>query len=72
LEKVWPYLTGWKRDIIVADTEHYDFNDFPIVLETLGSTPTKETVLGAFNLGTMKGKGALEIMTTYVRAFLDF
>jgi hypothetical protein len=29
LEEVWPQLTGWKRDIIVADTGHYDFSDFP-------------------------------------------
>ena len=72
LEQVWPHLTGWKRDIIVADTGHYDFSDYPIVFETLGITPTNETVLDANNLGTLKGTRALEIVTTYVGAFLDF
>ena len=26
----------WKRDLIVADTGHYDFSDYPIVFETSG------------------------------------
>ncbi|PMD12883.1 hypothetical protein NA56DRAFT_712646 [Hyaloscypha hepaticicola] len=72
LEKVWPHLTGWKRDIIVADTGHYDFSDYPVVFETLGVTPTNEIVLEHLGLGTLKGKRALEIVTTYVGAFLDF
>jgi len=72
LEQVWPHLTGWKRDIMVADTAHYDFSDYPIVFETLGIFPTNETVLGNINLGTLKGTRALEIVTTYVGAFLDF
>ena len=35
-------------------------------------SPTNETVLGNNNLGTLKGTRALEIVTTYVGAFLDF
>jgi len=57
---------------MVADTAHYDFSDYPIVFETLGIFPTNETVLGNINLGTLKGTRALEIVTTYVGAFLDF
>lgn len=72
-ETVWPNLSGWKRDIMVADTFHYDFSDFPIVFDTLGITPSNETVLETdLQLGTLKGKRALEIVTSYVGAFLDF
>lgn len=68
----WPLITGWKRDVIVAGTDHYDFTDYPIVFETLGITPCNQTVLDALLIGKMKGKRALEIVTTYVGAFLDF
>jgi hypothetical protein len=69
---VWPNLFGWKRDITVKGTGHYDFTDYPIVFETLGITPRNQTVLDNILLGTMKGKRALQIVTTYVGAFLDF
>jgi hypothetical protein len=72
-EAVWPNLSGWKRDIMVADAGHYDFSDYPILFETLGITPTNLTVLEAnLLIGTLNGKRALEIVTSYVGAFLDF
>jgi hypothetical protein len=53
-ETAWPLLTGWKRDIIVANTGHYEFTDYPIVFETLGITPSNETILEtSLLLGTM-------------------
>ena len=69
---IWPNLTWWKRDIIVNGTGHYDFSDYPIMFETLGITPSNQTVLDNIYVGNMKGKRALEIVTTYVKAFLDF
>lgn len=68
---VWPMLTGWKRDMIVADTEHYDFSDYPIVFETLGITPGKD-LAERLHLGPMEGNRALKIVTSYAGAFLDF
>lgn len=67
----WQNLTGWKREIVVAGTGHYDFSDYPIVFETLGITPNT-TVAVNNGLGPMEGKRALKIATTYVGAFLDF
>ncbi|TVY88323.1 putative 1-alkyl-2-acetylglycerophosphocholine esterase [Lachnellula willkommii] len=65
----WPNLLGWKKYLMVANTMHYDFSDYPVVFETLGITPTNGT---AFLLGDIKGKWQLEIVTSYVGAFLDF
>ncbi|TVY32647.1 putative 1-alkyl-2-acetylglycerophosphocholine esterase [Lachnellula occidentalis] len=65
----WPKLLGWKKYVMVANTMHYDFSDYPIVFETLGITPTNGT---NFLLGDLKGKRALEIVTSYVGVFLDF
>lgn len=67
----WPNLKGWKRDIIISGAGHYDFSDFPIVLETLGIKPNA-TVNDLLHLGSLEGHRALKIVTTYVTAFLEF
>jgi hypothetical protein len=69
--EAWPHLTGWKRNMMVNDTLHYDFSDTPIVYETLGITPGKNTSLEVA-IGGLGGKRALDITTSYVGAFLDF
>jgi dienelactone hydrolase len=71
-ETAWPHLTGWKKDIIITDTAHYDFSDYPILFETLGITPTAAVGAGGLHLGTLEGVRALHIVTTYVAAFLNF
>ncbi|MCJ1238413.1 hypothetical protein MMC14_006402 [Varicellaria rhodocarpa] len=71
--QAWPYITGWKRDVIVAETLHYDFSDYPILFETLGITPSEEIAQGPLLLvGSMEGTRALHLVTSYVGAFLDF
>lgn len=71
--EAWPHLLGWKRDVVVAGMQHYDFSDEPLVFETLGITPTPGgAVANTLHLGAMKGTRALQITTTYVSAFLDF
>ncbi len=70
----WPNITGWKRDVIVAQTLHYDFSDYPVVFETLGITPGVKVASNpnGIQIGTLKGARALQIVTSYVTAFLDF
>lgn len=68
----WPSITGWKRDIIINGTLHYDFSDYPIILETLKITPpTKIAESESILVGHLEGRRALQIVTTYVTAFLD-
>lgn len=67
---IWPKLRGWKLDIQLANSQHYTFSDFPIVLETLGIVPNA-TVAGNLLVTDLDGARALEIVTTYVGAFLD-
>jgi dienelactone hydrolase len=76
---VWPALTGWKREFMIANSNHYDFSDYPILFETLGITPNvatigpnNQTVVDNLLIGTLEGKRALDIVTTYSAAFLDF
>ena len=67
---IWPNLRGWKLDIILANSLHYTFSDFPIVLETLGIVPNATTAKNLL-VTDLNGSRALKIVTTYVTAFLD-
>lgn len=67
---IWPNLRGWKLDIILANSLHYTFSDFPIVLETLGIVPNATTAEKLL-VTDLDGKRALAIVTTYVTAFMD-
>ena len=67
---IWPHLHGWKLDIILANSQHYTFSDFPIILETLGIVPNATTATNLL-VTNLNGSRALEVVTTYVTAFLD-
>jgi pimeloyl-ACP methyl ester carboxylesterase len=70
----WPNIKGWKRDIIVAETQHYDFSDYPVLFESLDIRPGLKVASNpnGIDIGTLEGKRALQIVTSYVTAFLDF
>ena len=70
----WPSITGWKRDVVVAETLHYDFLDYPIDFETLDITPGPKVASNPneMQIGLLKGARALQIVTSYMTAFLDF
>ena len=66
----WYNLRGWKLDVMLANSQHYTFSDFPIVLETLRIVPNATTANKL--LGTdLNGSRALKIVATYVTAFMD-
>jgi pimeloyl-ACP methyl ester carboxylesterase len=67
---IWPNLRGWKLNVILSNSLHYTFSDFPIVLETLGIVPNATTG-NNLQVTDLNGSRALKIVTTYVTAFLD-
>jgi hypothetical protein len=70
--EAWPGMTGWKRDVMVTGAMHYDFSDYPILFETLGITPSAKVSADGIYIGSLGGKRALTIVSSYVTAFLDF
>ncbi|MFD9702497.1 alpha/beta hydrolase family protein [Lentzea sp. NPDC059081] len=56
----WPHLTGWRRWLHVPDTGHSSLSDIAVVGEWLG-LPAEP----------LPGKRVVEIMRTYVAAFVD-
>jgi pimeloyl-ACP methyl ester carboxylesterase len=70
-EAIWPKLTGWKRELMLAGSQHGTFTDLPDLVDILGigaELPGEVTKL----LGTIDGRRAFDIVTTYVQAFFDF
>ena len=66
----WANQRAWKLDIMLANSQHYTFTDFPIVLETLGIV-SNATTNAKLLVTDLNGARALNIVTTYVTAFLD-
>jgi hypothetical protein len=67
-----PSLRGWKRHVIVVGALHNDFSDYPILFEQLGISPMGTVATENIYLGVLKGTRAMDIVTDYVGAFLDF
>ena len=70
-EATWPHLTGWKRGLMLAGSQHNTFTDLPDIVDVLGigtNLPPAATDM----LGTIDGARAFEVMTAYVEAFFDF
>jgi predicted dienelactone hydrolase len=67
---IWSRLRAFKLDIVVANSLHYTFSDYPIAFETLGVVPNNASAQAA-QVTNMDGRRALKIVTTYVTAFLD-
>jgi dienelactone hydrolase len=67
----WQNLTGWKREITVVGAGHYDFSDYPLLFETLDIIVSDEAAQAGILTGSLDGVRALQIVTTYVGAFLD-
>lgn len=70
-EAIWPNLRSWKRELILAGSQHHTFTDLPDVVDVLGvgdSLPPEATDL----LGTINGARAFKVITTYIEAFFNF
>ncbi|PVH71232.1 PAF acetylhydrolase family protein [Cadophora sp. DSE1049] len=67
----WNGLTGWKRQFELSGSQHGTFTDFPLLVTALGFDGMLGDA-GAELLGTIGGPRAMEVITAYVQAFMDF
>ncbi|RFU34916.1 hypothetical protein B7463_g1373, partial [Scytalidium lignicola] len=68
---IWPKLRGWKKDLMLSDSAHYTFSDFPYLIDVLGiksQLPVEVTEL----VGSIDGKRDIRILGSYIAAFFDF
>ncbi|MCJ1459862.1 hypothetical protein MMC28_010241 [Mycoblastus sanguinarius] len=67
----WPNLRAWKLEVELANSDHYTFSDFPIVIEMLGLS-LNETDITALQVTTLNARRSVDIITAYVTQFLGF
>lgn len=68
--ETWSHLRSWKLELGLAKSQHYTFSDLPALLNLLGA-PKEILEAAAGRIGTLDGLRALDIVETYVVAFLD-
>ncbi|KAK5722019.1 hypothetical protein LTR17_014523 [Elasticomyces elasticus] len=68
--KIWPHLLDWKLWLRLEGSAHDTFTDFPYLVHLLGLEPVSPEL--AMMIGRVPGDRALELISTYVGAFLDF
>ncbi|RDL31808.1 Uncharacterized protein BP5553_09210 [Venustampulla echinocandica] len=69
--ETWSHLRSWKLELGLAKSQHYTFSDLPALLNLLHA-PQVILDAAAERVGTLDGLKALDIVQTYVVAFLDF
>jgi pimeloyl-ACP methyl ester carboxylesterase len=67
----WEQLKGWKLQLEVNATGHLSFEDYPVLAKAIGIDPASNPNIAGL-VGTIDGVRMLEILRTYVGAFLHF
>jgi dienelactone hydrolase len=67
-DAVWKVLHGWKREIGVRDIAHNTYTDMALLLKAAGIEKTEAI---KEYIGGLDATRSLEIVTTYVRTFMD-
>ncbi|OBT91324.2 hypothetical protein VE01_10660 [Pseudogymnoascus verrucosus] len=68
--ETWSHLRSWKLELGLAKSQHYTFSDLPALLNVLHA-PQEILDAASGRVGTLDGLRALDIVQTYVVAFLD-
>lgn len=64
----WAHLTGWRRSLVLADSEHFTYSDLPPVVKLFGLVPDGLASV----LGSIDGARASELERAYILAFFNF
>lgn len=68
----WGHSRGWKLELELAQSEHYTFSDFPVLVDALSiSDEVRQTIQGA-RIGTIGGLRAKNVITSYTIAALQY
>lgn len=65
LDAFWQHGTGWKRQLMLRDSAHYDFTDLPVLVPEPARPLTKRYI------GPIPANRATTLVRTYVAAMFD-
>ncbi|KXG49097.1 uncharacterized protein PGRI_029670 [Penicillium griseofulvum] len=68
------HLRGWKLELQLAQSKHYTFSDFPVLVDTLGISDEVRQIIQAQSngTGTIGGLRAKDVITSYTVATLQY
>jgi hypothetical protein len=64
--------SGWKVGLELANSQHYTFSDFPMLVAALDIAPAVKGLIQATRIGTVGALRARNVVTTYVTAAFGF
>ncbi|MFI6171937.1 alpha/beta hydrolase family protein [Nocardia sp. NPDC051052] len=65
LDAFWHHGTGWKRQLMLRDSAHYDFTDMPALVPEIARAAAKRYI------GPLPADRATTLVRTYVAAMFD-
>lgn len=68
----WSHLRGWKLELELAQSEHYTFSDFPVLVDALSVSDEVRQFIQAARIGTIGGLRAKDVITSYTIATLQY
>ncbi|KAF5860672.1 hypothetical protein ETB97_001239 [Aspergillus alliaceus] len=68
----WSHLRGWKLELELAQSEHYTFSDFPVLVDALSVSDEVRQIIQANRTGTIGGLRAKGVIASYIIATLQY
>ncbi|KAL4739550.1 PAF acetylhydrolase family protein [Aspergillus similis] len=70
--RFWSHQRGWKLELQLAQSLHYTFSDFPVLVDAVSLSDVAREIIQANYAGTIGGLRAREVITAYIIAALQY
>ncbi|KAJ5919200.1 PAF acetylhydrolase family protein [Penicillium verhagenii] len=68
----WSNQQGWKLELQLAQSEHYSFSDYAVIVDSVSVSVDVREVIQAGYIGTIGGLRAKNVVVTYIAAALQY
>ncbi|KAJ5364699.1 Platelet-activating factor acetylhydrolase [Penicillium cataractarum] len=68
----WSNLRGWKRELQLAQSQHYTFSDLPVLVDALSISDEARQIIEAGYIGTIGALRAKDVVASYIIATLQY
>ncbi|GLA02306.1 hypothetical protein AnigIFM60653_001709 [Aspergillus niger] len=68
----WSNLRGWRLELRLAQSKHYAFSDFPVLLDSLSISDELKEIVQASYIGTIGALRAKNVIVSYLVAALQY
>ncbi|KAF7118915.1 hypothetical protein CNMCM5793_008551 [Aspergillus hiratsukae] len=68
----WSHSRGWKLELQLAQSKHYTFSDFPVLVDALSLSDEVRQIIQAERIGTIGGLRAKDVIASYITSTLQY